>query len=291
MAKEEPADPVSAAPDSDQSQVSSPVDRGASRQRRAPQQAGAPRRKPRSEQSSLPFVTMKVELKSFNAQKTMDRGFEMTSEALFTLSVLIRAITSEAEAVEVEGIVNATMSELAAELQAELARLQLLGEANGVTTECLNYSLPKSFVVKVTSPRASHLIKLLRDMDKIIEAVDALWLAQVVKDAERSKTIYDVQKKILRLSGVFRNLANRAMASSQRKGDLHVQDPRVGTKLDPDAAADSTASPTDVAGKTPAQRSAKARATAAAASVESTPAEASSQQDAIPAEAAEPIAA
>lgn len=291
MAKEEPGDPGSAAPDSDQSPSPTSVERGATRQRRASQQANATRRRPRSEQSSLPYVTMAVVLKSFNAQKTMDRGFEITSEALFTLSVLIRAITSESEAIEVEEIVNSTMSELAADLQSELARLNALGEANGVTIEGLNYSLPKTFSVKVTSPRASHLIKLIRDMDKINEAVDALWLAQVVKDAERSKTIYNVQKKILRLSGVFRNLANRAMASSQRKGDLHVQDPRVGTQLDPDAAPDASASPTAVDGKAAPPRTAKARAPAPAATNESTPAEASSPPDAIAAEAAEPIAA
>ncbi len=201
-------------------------------------QAGAPnaQRRQRSQSSSMPFITMKFQLKSFNAQKTFDRGFQAAAESLFTLGVLVRALTTEAQAVEVDSLVSTEMDQAAKDLTSEMERLQALADANGIAAEGITYSRPVECEAQVTSPRASLLVKLIKDFDKLVGLVDALWIAQVIRDSERNKIIYDSQRKILRLGGVFRNLATRAMASTQRKGEMHVPDPRVDTPLDPDHA-------------------------------------------------------
>ncbi|MBV7542144.1 DUF1845 family protein [Acidovorax sp. sic0104] len=180
---------------------------------------------------------MKFDLHSFNAQKTFDRGFEQASESLFTLSVLVRALTSEAQAMEVEAIVNKELDDLASDIKAETERLKAIAETAGVDFKGISYSAPKKCEARITSPRAAQMVKAVKDFDALACVVDALWISRELTDSERSKVIYGVQKKILRLGGVFRTLATRAMASTQRQGDMHVQDPRVGTKLDPDVPA------------------------------------------------------
>lgn len=232
MAKEAPTEETSSAGAAPEATPGAPAKSPRTKQ------AGAPnaQRRQRSQSSSMPFITMKFQLKSFNAQKTFDRGFQAAAESLFTLGVLVRALTTEAHAVEVDALVSTEMDQAAKDLTSEMERLQALADANGIVAEGITYSRPVECEAQVTSPRASLLVKLIKDFDKLVGLVDALWIAQVIRDSERNKIIYDSQRKILRLGGVFRNLATRAMASTQRKGEMHVPDPRVDTPLDPDHA-------------------------------------------------------
>lgn len=232
MAKEAPTEETSSAGAAPEATLGAPAKSPRTKQ------AGAPnaQRRQRSQSSSMPFITMKFQLKSFNAQKTFDRGFQAAAESLFTLGVLVRALTTEAQAVEVDALVSTEMDQAAKDLTSEMERLQALADANGIVAEGITYSRPVECEAQVTSPRASLLVKLIKDFDKLVGLVDALWIAQVIRDSERNKIIYDSQRKILRLGGVFRNLATRAMASTQRKGEMHVPDPRVDTPLDPDHA-------------------------------------------------------
>lgn len=285
MAKEAPTEASSSADAAPESNAGAPA--------KAPRakQPGAPnaQRRQRSQSSSMPFITMKFQLKSFNAQKTFDRGFQAAAESLFTLGVLVRALTTEAQAVEVDALVSTEMDQAAKDLTTEMERLQALADANGIAAEGITYSRPIDCEAQVTSPRASLLVKLIKDFDKLVGLVDALWIAQVIRDSERNKIIYDSQRKILRLGGVFRNLATRAMASTQRKGEMHVPDPRVDTPLDPDLAGahQNDAAPDATTGqakprKARADKSAEAVAGAPADQVQAETATASAEE-AVPA--------
>lgn len=257
MAKEATPDALHAAEAVKESKVSAPAAKQPRGRQSADQSAPRPRR---SSSSSMPFLTMKFQLKSFNAQKTFDRGFQPTAESLFTLGVLVRALTTEAQALEVDAVVNEEMAKAAADVKGELERLEAIADANGVSSDGIAYSLPRDCEAQVTSPRAGLLVKLIRDFDKIVGCVDALWIAQFISDTERNKIIYDIQRKVLRLNGVFRNLATRAMASTQRKGEMHVSDPRVGTSLDPDGNTGKAPEAGAAAGKTRKAKAPKAAA-------------------------------
>ena len=56
--------------------------------------------------NSRPFLTQKVVLSSLHAQQVFDRGYEMCANALFSLSVVLRFIGSEAQAQEVDALVD-----------------------------------------------------------------------------------------------------------------------------------------------------------------------------------------
>lgn len=239
MAIDTPVQPET--PISEGSQAAPKVDADGSTeqkpQKRPDSKAQAAQRRQRTRQQySMPFVSSSITLKSFHAQQTYERGFQQGADALFTLSVLMRVVAPEDQAVQVDEVVNKELSAVVDELKQEFARLDQLADSNGISLGGLNYSMPATFTPQVTSPRAAVYLKLLGDLDKLVETMDALWLSHVISDGDHSKNIFKWKRRILRLAGTLRNLANRGMASAQRKGVDHVQDPRVGTLLDPDAA-------------------------------------------------------
>lgn len=55
---------------------------------------------------SHPYFTQKVRLHSFHAQQVFDRGFDLCTTAIFSLSVVLRIIGTDDQARDVEGIVD-----------------------------------------------------------------------------------------------------------------------------------------------------------------------------------------
>ncbi|EXI73408.1 MAG: hypothetical protein AW07_02620 [Candidatus Accumulibacter sp. SK-11] len=74
--------------------------------------------------NSRPFLTQKVVLSSLHAQQVLDRGYEMCANALFSLSVVLRFIGSEAQAQEVDALVDASIDQNLEDLRQESRRLE-----------------------------------------------------------------------------------------------------------------------------------------------------------------------
>lgn len=217
-------------------------------QKRNNQQAqAAARRQSTRQQYSVPFITNTLTLKTHHAQHTFERGFPICAEAIFTLSVVMRVVAPEQDAVQVDAAVETQLSTVRAELTAESERLNRLAEASGVVFSGVQYSMPREFTPRITSPRATLYLSLLRQMDDIVEKMDTLWLAGVINDSVHNQGIFQWQRRILRLSGAIRTLVVRAMSAAQRKDIHNVQDPRTGTLLDTDAA------PTEDVAKAPSE--------------------------------------
>ena len=212
-----------------------------------PANAPGAKRKPRDNSpKSMPFLQHSVTLNSFHAQQVFKRAFGIGEEALFTLSVILRAIADESECVKVDQQVNEKNDDLRKSMLEEQARLEALADTYGIQATGLTYSAPQEVSVKVTSPRAVAWMGLIRDLDRMIELFDVLWLSHVIKDGEHSKGIFNAKRKMWRFANEVRTLAIRSMGSAQRRGADDVADPRSGTTLDPDAGkAPAVATPAE----------------------------------------------
>ena len=197
---------------------------------------GAPgeRRQRTRQQYSMPFLMNTLTLKSFHAQQTFTRGFGICSEAIFQLSVVMRAIATEEDAIAVDEAVDRELSVVAKDMKAELERLKQYAEGNGYAYEGVQYSLPRVFTPQITSPRSVLYLSLLRDLDLLVERLDTLWLAGAMTDKEHNQSIFQWKRRTLRVSGTIRTLVFRAIGAAQRKEIHNVQDPRIGTAIDPD---------------------------------------------------------
>lgn len=232
--------------------------------------AAGPKRKPRdSSPRSMPYLEQVFTLKSFHAQQTFRRAYPIASEALITLSVVLHALTEESECVKVEEVVNEKIEAVKKAIHDEHVRLDKLAETYGIQTSGIPYSAPQDVTAQVTSPRAVSMMSLIRDLDRLVELYDVLWLSHVIKDGEHSKGIFNTKRRIWRLANELRTLAIRSMASAQRRGIDDVTDPRSETKLDPDAAknnaskAPAAQATHDVAPAQPAAAELEAEAVAA----------------------------
>ena len=244
MAKESPETPESLAADTPQNKTpvsinqASPAEPEAHANSNAtdkPTKARNGNRKPRdTTPKSMPFLEQTATLKSFHAQQVYRRTYAIGEEALFTLSVILRALTSEEECIKVDEVVNQKIAELQKAIFDEQTRLEKLADTYGIQVSGIPYSAPMDVTVKVTSPRAVAWMSIIRDLDRLVELFDVLWLSHVIKDGEHAKGIFTTKRKVWRMANELRTLAIRSIASAQRRDIDNVTDPRSGTALDAD---------------------------------------------------------
>ena len=202
-----------------------------------PAKERAANRRPRDNSpKSMPFLEQTTTLKSFHAQQVFKRTYGIGEEALFTLSVILRALTTEEECIKVDEVVNQKIAELQKAIFDEQTRLEKLADTYGIHVSGIPYSAPLDVSVKVTSPRAVTWMNIIRDLDRLVELFDVLWLSHVIKDGEHAKGIFSTKRKVWRLANELRTLAIRSIASAQRRNVDNVTDPRSGTVLDTDQA-------------------------------------------------------
>jgi len=166
---------------------------------------------------SRPYFTQKVKLNSLHAQQVFERGFELCANAIFSLSIVLRVIGTDAQAREVEAIVDDQLNKIFEEMRAEVTRLEKLAELNGIEFAGVTYSNPKDLEAKITSPRAVRYIGLIREFDGLVAKFDTLWLSGSIPDGNYSHSIYEWKRRLLRTAGGMRGLAGRAITAARRK--------------------------------------------------------------------------
>ncbi|MBX3630655.1 MAG: DUF1845 family protein [Nitrosomonas sp.] len=161
--------------------------------------------------NSRPFIVQNKPLHSFHAQQLFKRGFDIYANAIYSLSVILRAVGSEDDVREIEGAMDERMNHLFNDLMAECARLEKMAQANGIESNGIDYSNPITIEAKITSPRAARYIGAICEFDKMTARLDALWLAGMIPDKEYSRSIYEWKRRILKLSNSAHGLSKQAM--------------------------------------------------------------------------------
>ena len=191
--------------------------------------------------NSRPFLTQKALLNSLHAQQIFDRGYQTCANALFSLSVVLRFIGTEAQAEEVDEMVDSVIDQSLEDIRKESLRLKELADSNGIETT-IGYTSAKTVDVQITSPRAIRYLAIIREFDGMIAHLDALWLSCVVTDSQYARGVYEWKRRILRLAGQIRQMATRAVLAARRKETGGVSDDAVDTTV---VAAESLPSTTE----------------------------------------------
>lgn len=165
--------------------------------------------------SSRPVILRSTTLRSYQAQHTFRRSWEGTSRSFYLLTVVLRAIANDDEAREVEGVVDAQITEMQDRLTAETARLERICEDSGIDP-APSFTKPQNIDVEISSPRANRYLGLINQMDRVVGLISLLWLSGVRNDSQYSAECYLWQRGMLRLSNRVREIANRALAAANR---------------------------------------------------------------------------
>ena len=178
---------------------------------------------------------------SLHAQQVFDRGYETCANALFSLSVVLRFIGTEAPAEEVDALVDSLIDQSLEDIRKESLRLKEIAEGNGIKTT-IGYTSARTVDVQITSPRAIKYLAIIREFDGMIAHLDMLWLSCVVTDSQYARGVYEWQRRTLRLAGQIRQMATRAVLAARRKETGGVSDDAVDTTV---VAAESLPSTTE----------------------------------------------
>ena len=96
-----------------------------------------------SQDISRPYFTQKVKLNSLHAHQVFERGFDLCANAIFSLSIVLRVFATDAQAREVETIVDNRLNKVFEDIRTEAIRLEKLAESNGIEFSGITYSKPK----------------------------------------------------------------------------------------------------------------------------------------------------
>jgi hypothetical protein len=166
---------------------------------------------------SRPVFDQTIRIQSNHAQRLLDRGFLLVVRALYGIDVVLRIIGDDEEMDQVEEIVGKLIGELAEELKAEHARLAQLRESKGISATP-RYTNPKRITVHISSPQLAQHTALIEELDRLMTAMDALWLTGVLTNKQRADGAYQWRTRVLRTRREIIEIERRARASAEKRG-------------------------------------------------------------------------
>ncbi len=187
---------------------------------------------------SRPYMVQQLSLQSYHAQQVFRRGFDIYARSIYSLSIVLRAVTDEENIKVMEGIMDEKLNNSHEDLRREISQLEKIAEDNGITLGKVNYSNPGTVEAKISSHRSARYANIIREYDSLVAGLDALWLSGMIPDREYSQKIYEWKRRILRIAthvnGVVRQLAAESRKKeSGEKPDNKVEQPQTdGTNSD-----------------------------------------------------------
>jgi hypothetical protein len=166
---------------------------------------------------SRPVFDHTITIHSNHAQRVLDRDFQLVVRALYGIDVVLRILGDDEEMDQVEEIVSGLIGELAAALRAEMARLAELRESNAISATP-RYTNPREVSVHISSPQLAQYTALVEELDRLMIAMDTLWLTGVLTNKQRARGAYDWRTRLLRTGRRIIEIERRARASAEKRG-------------------------------------------------------------------------
>jgi hypothetical protein len=166
---------------------------------------------------SRPVFDHTITIHSNHAQRVLDRDFQLVVRALYGIDVVLRILGDDEEMDQVEEIVSDLIGELAAALRAEMAHLAQLRESNAIST-APRYTNPREVSVHISSPQLAQYTALVEELDRLMIAMDTLWLTGVLTNKQRARGAYDWRTRLLRTGRRIIEIERRARASAEKRG-------------------------------------------------------------------------
>ena len=185
---------------------------------------------------SRPVFDHTITIHSNHAQRVLARDFQLVVRALYGIDVVLRILGDDEEMDQVEEIVSGLIGELAAALRAEMARLAELRESNAISATP-RYTNPREVSVHISSPQLAQYTALVEELDRLMIAMDTLWLTGVLTNKQRARGAYDWRTRLLRTGRRIVEIERRARASAEKRGKTEeIAATEAEGESEPDAA-------------------------------------------------------
>lgn len=159
-----------------------------------------------------------VQIANTHAQQIFQSDFEITSKAMYFISVMMHIIDSESNAAAAEEQVNKILSGCIEKLRDKKAVTSKLLEAQGCSEpEGFTYTNILNTVVTVDSPRLITYLNILRELDSYIRMLDVAWFFSLIDDKTRMSEIFKAKRLVTDESYRIRNLWLRVVRAAAAK--------------------------------------------------------------------------
>lgn len=201
----------------------------------------AKRSAPAPKDISIPAFEQTLKLNTLQAQKVMRRVFSRAAGSLYRTDVILRIISGDKEAEQVEMVINSMIKEVEDGLQETHKEMAELLEENGVD-ELPVYDSPTEEKVRITSPHVARFVSLVRKLDALIVHIDAMWLSGLMTNKDRNDAVYRWQQKVIGLGSRIIGLERRARTAARNKGkgeEVDAQAPEVAEATGEDSSVEA----------------------------------------------------
>ncbi|WP_295391009.1 hypothetical protein [uncultured Thiodictyon sp.] len=179
-----------------------------------------PRRSKRPIQDSRfsrPVFEETITIHSSHAQRILDRGYYRVAAALYAIDVVLRIIGDHDEMDAVEGLVNGHIQTFATAMDDENKRLMILRDQSG-STRTVKYTRPITLRIQISSPQMAQYTLLIQELDRLMMAIDSLWMNAVLTSKQKAMAGYDWRVALLRIGREIMTLERRARDAAARYG-------------------------------------------------------------------------
>lgn len=180
----------------------------------APQAPNTPKKKKGG--SSRAVINREVALTSHQAQQAYKRSYIKVSRDLYVLSVVLRTLTSDDVAQEVEQMVDNIFTDIRGRFTNEVERLKAQCDDAGVTPTP-DFTAPEHVTAEIATPLAGQYLGLIQMLDEVIGLMSALWLAGMKPSSQHSAECYQWQQNLIKSGNRVQEITRRAVNAANRE--------------------------------------------------------------------------
>ncbi|WP_242522983.1 DUF1845 domain-containing protein [Thiocystis minor] len=189
------------------------------------QPAPVSRRAARPYRHSRPVFDRAVRIHSEYVRRLVsDRQLKPAMTALYGIDVILRLIATEAQADQIESVIEARLIELSEAMTAERERLQRELERHGLMEVRPRYTHPTDLRIQVASPHIGAYTNLIVELDQMMIAIDTLWLSGLLSNKAHAEREIQWRNQLGQAGQRFIALHRLAYAEAERQGQREAVD-------------------------------------------------------------------
>lgn len=184
---------------------------------KTPQNRKAPTPRQARPQLSRPAFHRTLEINSLQVQKVVERSFSRTSNALFSIDVILQIIGDREDVSRAEEAISIIFEKVSDDLLLEIEQAKIVMSSAGIS-EMPEYTNPKKYPIEITSPQIAEFARLLTVVDELMMLVDTLWLNGASTNRKHSDKSFEWQQRLMRLAGRIIGIEKHARIAAYKKG-------------------------------------------------------------------------
>ncbi len=181
---------------------------------------------------SRPVFEKKLVLQSTQAQQIIKRSFKRTINVLYRLDVIVHVTQDEKVIAALEHVITKKLSHVKVSLDTAFTEINEQLTRLGITS-IPQYTHAQTISVNVSTPHIGRYAELISTLDKLVVAIDTLWLAGELENKVRMDNNFTYQRQLVDLSRDLYELDAGVHQHVETTSDVeHQTDTNESTSID-----------------------------------------------------------